>query len=339
MLYDFKSYFDQLICKNNLTKQKFLWILYDGMAFDEITEIYEKKKNKAGIYKITTDFFRQSGALHEIYLTGKFSRNFLATKTQADNLLYQLNNTNYEMKFYGSEYPLYYLGGGRFENSENYFADNHLGRDIFPFALICPTYASSIFYPITFNYFIENDLNSLDFDKKNMMNALDKNFSSNLRKDNIGLCFESADICCHPERKNLVYYTQIIDAFNHGYSKEHPRTFAASYAVNQAILKIMDWIDDNPDYVLILSSDHGGQAYLGEDNYCNHGCLTPGNEGILVVYMKNFEVLKPKQIDEPEILTTFEVANIISQVIENANIPLESTGKITRIVENGKIIR
>ena len=46
------------------------------------------------------------------------------------------------------------------------------------------------------------------------------------------------------------------------------------------------WIDNHPEYALIISSDHGGQEYDGQDNLCNHGCLTPDNFGILMVYTK-----------------------------------------------------
>ena len=315
-----------------MTKKKFIWLLFDGLAFDEISFLYEKKKNSAVFYKISTNFFKQSGALHEMYITGKFSRNFLASKTQVDNLLYQMNKSDYALKYIGEEYPFYYLGGGKLHNSENYFKNHHLQGDAFPFSVLCYSHSSSIFYPITFSYSLPDELNNLDFNKNKLMEKLDNDYLYHLQTNMINSCFNSSDLCCHSNSKNLIYYTKIIDSFNHGYSKEHSKTFAASYAINKGIMKMIDWIDENQDYVLILSSDHGGQAYLGEDNYCNHGCSDPGNEGVLFIYMKNFNILKP--VKEAEIISTFEVSNIISQVIENVNIPIESRGKITKIVEN-----
>jgi len=329
------------VCKNSLTKKKFIWLFFDGLAFDELSYLFEKKKDSAVFYKVTADFFKQSGALHEIYLTGKFSRNFLAAKTQSDNLLYQINNSNYGIKYIGSEYPLYHLGGGKNSDPlQNFFEDNDLGRDIFPFYKICSSISESIFYPITFNYPLPEEFKELDFNKDELMKNLDLIYSKSLIKENIALCFDDAQVCCKQNPKNLIYYTQIIDSFNHGYSKEHPRTFSAAYAINQGILEIMEWINDNPDYVLILLSDHGGQAYLGEDNYCNHGCNIPGNEGVLFIYMKDFDVLKPvSAISGAKKISTFEVANIVAQVIENVNIPLESIGNIAKIVENSNIFK
>lgn len=322
-----------MVCKNDLTKRKFLWFFFDGLAFDEIHHLYEKKRNKAAFYRVTTDFFRQSGALHEIFLTGKFSRNFLALPTKNDNLLYQLKQSNNPLKYIGSEYPLYYLGGG--DTKENYFENRTLARDNFPLSIVCPAISESLFYPVSFKYNIPADFDKLDFNKKKLMSYLDGKYSSNLQKSKINSCFKLANLLSEENPKNLIYYTQIIDAFNHGYSKEHPRTFAASYAINKAILEIMEWINDNPDYVLLVLSDHGGQAYLGEDNYCNHGCLNPGNEGVLVVYMKNFDEIRPMEEEAP-IINTFDVADIVSQVIENVNMPLESNGKIIKITKNSK---
>lgn len=325
--------FDGLVCKNNLTKNKFLWFFFDGMAFDEYFDLYEKKKGSAAFYKVTTEFFKQSGALHEIFLTGKFSRNFMAEKIQADNLLYQLNNSNIPIKFIGSEYPLYDLGGGRHTDpSLNFFADHYISRDRFPFYSLCPWSAEHIFYPVTFSYQLPAHLAGLNFQKEEIMSGLDGNFSNSLTTEGITSCFRDIDVCCREQTKNLIYYTQIIDAFNHGYSKEHPRTFAAAYAINKGISKIMEWIDNNPEYVLIISSDHGGQAYLGEDNYCNHGCNHIGNEGVLFIYMKDFQDTKP--ISEFQNIDIFEVTNIVSQLIENINIPLESSGKIKPFVQS-----
>ena len=235
------------------------------------------------------------------------------------------------IKYIGSEYPLYYLGGG--DAKDSYFENHTLARDNFPLSIICPAISESLFYPITFKYTIPSEFDNLNFDKTQLMSYLDEKYSLTLQKSKINSCFELAHLCSAKDSDNLIYYTQIIDAFNHGYSKEHPRTFAASYAINQAILEIMEWINDNPDYALMVLSDHGGQAYLGEDNYCNHGCLQPGNEGTLFIYMRNFDIIRPLQQEAP-IINTFDVANIVSQVIENLNMPLESSGKILKIVEN-----
>ena len=43
------------------------------------------------------------------------------------------------------------------------------------------------------------------------------------------------------------------------------------YITEKMIEKLIESIDMNDDYVLIVSSDHGGQEFFGEDALRNHG--------------------------------------------------------------------
>ena len=38
-----------------------------------------------------------------------------------------------------------------------------------------------------------------------------------------------------------------------------------------------------PEIPIFVSSDHGGQYFNGEDNFCNHGCATVDNQGIFLI--------------------------------------------------------
>lgn len=268
-----------------------------------------------------------------MYLTGRFSRNFLASKTENDNLLRQMNISNFNLKYIGSEYPMYFLGGGKqaADPSQNFFNDNHLERDDFPFSIICPGMAQNVFYPVNFGFELPSEFDTLSYSEEKLQSFLEGKYGSQLTPSRFQDCLKMG----LKESESLIYYTQIIDSFNHGYSREHPRTVAATYAINKAILKIIEWIDQNPEYALILSSDHGGQAYLGEDNYCNHGCLNPGNEGVLMVYVNEFGKEGGMEISR-KMIETFDVSNIIAQVLENVNFPLESEGKVYSLLEKSK---
>ena len=101
----------------------------------------------------------------------------------------------------------------------------------------------------------------------------------------------------------------------------------------------MKWIDLNPEFALIVSSDHGGQFFEGEDNFCNHGCVRDGNQGVLFYYISEFSKNKTaynhnKAVD----IQTYDVAPIISQIIENANVPLESSGNPFPVINESKRI-
>ena len=62
-----------------------------------------------------------------------------------------------------------------------------------------------------------------------------------------------------------------------------------AYIAEKMIMNLMNWIDEHPDYALIINSDHGGQHFYGEDIIRNHGEDFPGNEGIFFIYTKEFK--------------------------------------------------
>ena len=87
------------------------------------------------------------------------------------------------------------------------------------------------------------------------------------------------------------------------------------------IIGLKNWIDAQSDYALIVSSDHGGQPFNGQDNICNHGCDIEGNEAILMVYTREISTLKV-QMDK---IWVYDVAPTVSQILSGVNIPLEAT--------------
>lgn len=58
-------------------------------------------------------------------------------------------------------------------------------------------------------------------------------------------------------------YNALTDHFNHAFAKNNITPFYKTYVFCKDIEILMDWIDSQPEYALILSSDHGGQLYYG----------------------------------------------------------------------------
>ncbi len=75
----------------------------------------------------------------------------------------------------------------------------------------------------------------------------------------------------------MVYYTARTDFMNHAFSKSHFVNYFEYYRTQLLLYKLKWNIYYKKDYVLIISSDHGGQKYLGDDNFSNHGFLTDEN--------------------------------------------------------------
>ena len=132
---------------------------------------------------------------------------------------------------------------------------------------------------------------------------------------------------------NFIYYTTIMDSYNHNYAGLSVKTISGASALLADIKAMINVIENSKfrdEYILIISSDHGGQLYFGEDEICNHGCqMDQGNEGLLYIY--SFGTGKFE-----DWITNEDVAPIISGYILNANIPIHSTGWPKPIQEGGK---
>lgn len=292
--------------------------MIDGLAATQVEHLKEIVENKARMFKINSrSYYKQSGALHEMYLTGKFSNNFVADPIKEDNLLYQFNQADLPLQFSGSPYPVNYLGG-RDPNSL-YYNQSNTTVESFPLQSLCPLGYENLYDGVH----LELNEEQLE-DKKKLFEFLDIQIGDKPSLETITDCFKQKKIYAEKNNLNLIYYTASIDNHNHAYSKNSHDTFKVTYGMEKTILKLIEWVNKNPEYALILSSDHGGQEFFGEDSYCNHGCSREGNQGILFLYVNEFS---KKKVDQSiNTIDIFDVAPTITQIIENVNVPLNAEG-------------
>ena len=59
---------------------------------------------------------------------------------------------------------------------------------------------------------------------------------------------------------NFIYYTDITDSWNHAYGKYSFNNQFLHYRLSKLFLALKKWVWDNPDYNLIIMSDHGGKC-------------------------------------------------------------------------------
>lgn len=95
-----------------MKKKHIFWINIDGFASSQAKHLMEWSQNGTNIYKVDGPIYRQTGAMFDAYLKGKFSRNLIAAKIEVDSILHQLRMIGGPLKFIGGRYPVYDLGGG-----------------------------------------------------------------------------------------------------------------------------------------------------------------------------------------------------------------------------------
>ena len=339
-----KNDLEDLICNNKFKKEKIILLLVDSLPYDSLHYFHNLKK-----YKLTNFFrgegieYKQSGALFETILTGKFNRNYLASnKMKSDSLVQQFKNANMSVLYHIRPFPL----GGLIDknlSSKFKFEIYNDGEDI-PLSTFCNINFNPFknFMEKFKNYFI-NDIN-INFMKDLYQDILYDKANEKLKnkfkkvKSNLDRFFTRNHF------NGFVFFSDALDHINHVSYRAHPKVLFSVYYIENLIKEIIDWIDEeHSEYALVLVSDHGGELYFGEDTLCNHGCNTPGNEGIFFIYTtelgKNYERYKTnlKNRNIP-IISLNDIPCTISQVLKNINLPLESTCT-PRLVGNDNLLR
>lgn len=297
----------------------------DGMAYDQTKHLKNVVENqgKGRLFKIECDFYRQSAAIHEAYFTGSFSRNFLASPMNTDNILHQLKNSGNKVNYIaGQNYPVLDLSQS---NSPNSTFDLISGDSGSIFNGICPN--QGLFFRDSVYSFEE--YNSTE----EIYTFIDKEFNSTYNLRDFDHCMKDNKILTNLD---LLYYTSGTDHYNHGFGKNHHKTIGVMYGIEKNIIHLMKFIDEHPEFLLIVSSDHGGQKFYGEDNFCNHGCQVGDNKGFLFIYSKDYNEKGIKLAKEVDEIGVLKFAPTISQVLKGVNIPHLSLESPERIFESCK---
>eukprot|EP01133_Synstelium_polycarpum_P012827 gene12827-15056_t len=98
---------------------------------------------------------------------------------------------------------------------------------------------------------------------------------------------------------------------------------------------IKNWVDANPEYLLVIFSDHGGKL---KSETAAHGVNNGGNEAFMVVYNPT---LKPLPVNKQDkFIDAVDVCSTITQhfVASGASIPAENIGKVAPVSDDPKEI-
>ena len=367
-----KSEYYNFVCTNkyykyNIKKSKFIWIMSDGTAADQtiLLRNYEK-------YKMTTSFlvntddttFKHTNEMYQSLITGKHNKNYIGKAINHDNIIQQLLNAGYKFNYRGWEEPIPCIIGdiknGIKESKIFYkkFIDND--EEITAFSPFCNITNPFPFIKMAYGkYQNSNPNNDVDEFLLNKIKAIINNYKSHIYNKeaklqlyndldklfekypidlftiNIDDCLKKSFDWNENENISILFYTNEVDHYNHLFGKNHIYTILQMYITEKMIEKIMEWIDIHNDYALIVTADHGGQEFYGEDSLKNHGKENnPGNEAIFLIYTKelkdNFDKLKMKE----RYIHIIDESTIIPQILLNINIPIISRGFPQHIIDD-----
>ena len=333
---------DYYVCDNKFKKSKNIILFIDSLPFDVLHDFHNLKDIKiTNFFRVKGIEYKQSGALFETILTGKFSRNYLASnEIKMDNLQKQFNNANMTTFYRVKKYPLYNLLNKT--KDEKNIIETYDGEG-FPLISFCDINIKPIFSfgdEIYYNYFDNSGFYFKEgITKEYFYKLADKKLKQEFQKIR-----KEFDKCLSDKGFNsYLFFTDVLDHINHVYHRNSPLAIYSVYIIEKIVKELINWINtEHEEYALALASDHGGQIYNGEDTLCNHGCNRIGNEGVFFIYTKelgeNYEKYKTfHENKEIPIVPLNDFPCTLSQVLKNTNLPLESTC-IPRYIGNDKLI-
>lgn len=276
-------------CAYDYNFKKILYFWCDGIAFDRSQSLFAVFPDNSNVFKVRHKENPWSAWVWATYMTGKAERNMGEVKN--DNMIYQFWLAGQKA----------WLGA---RNDRSYvFGQLDLG-------------------------FQKNDVtyfSSVTDDEERMFHWLFE-------------CPESTDpsVCttntldrAKAQDRSMWLESFILDHRVHEVnSKDAARAIYLRNKLAQDLVYVKQWVDNNPDYLLVVVSDHGQKMSNAE--VAIHGnWLLDGNEGWMMIYNPNLQHPTSNPAT-PIILNTVDVAPTLWQFFSasGASIPAESVGKV-----------
>ena len=138
---------------------------------------------------------------------------------------------------------------------------------------------------------------------------------------------------------SLYFSTNLLDDRIHHTGKQDTSNYLLVTQLKEVLLTAKEFVDKNPEYLLIFNADHGGSLTGGNNEGQLHGPPDGGNEGWILFYNNNLQSLS----NQLTWLDTVDVCGTIAKYFTNINIPMESIGQVKPnnddLLHNYKVIK
>lgn len=301
---------------HKLMKPKYIWFIMDAWG-SYLSGNLSSFSNHSAFYHIKNNGYPQSAAIAATQFLSRPSQNYVGEYLSEETIFDQINN--FDTNLISHRFPvLSLLGSNRFKNITII-----RGREGSPLNRI--NYNAHM---PDYNQFITTNASSMT-SARDLVEVLSNNKIKEIKPENVYFNLVSVT---KKKRNNLVYYSSFMDSCIHNFGGLSAKTIKSAATVLSFIksfIRAIESSDHKDEYVLIVSSDHGGQIYFGEDEICNHGCkMDGGNEGFLYIYSYGTGKFE-------NWIENFDVGAIIAGYITNASIPLFATGWPRPIANEG----
>jgi len=274
---------------------KFLLFATDCWPINYAKDVFEHYKSNSISYYVDIPGAKYSHAIYTSYFTGQLPTNYKGDPIKGDHLIKSMLRANekrqekYKFRYIGPEWSFLAIWGK--DNYDNFFQG---GVRIEKEPLDVP-------YQHPYPYFFET-ADSYFFLQSYLSEMKSRG-------------------------ESMFAHSGVFDHRQHG---EHrglgpggtafPRTDKMARTMQSDFKQLKKWIDDNPEYLLILLSDHGVDQF-GVEGYRMHGDSSDGNEPFILLYNPTInDTLQGQRID------VVDVAPTLAMYLEDVDIPMNSLG-------------
>lgn len=280
-------------CAYDYNFKKILYFWCDGIAYDRASPLFAVfDESTTNIFKVRHKENPWSAWVWATFFTGKAERNMGEVKN--DNLIYQFWTAG-QKAWIGAKNDRAYVFGQLDVNFQK--------NDV--------TYYSGV-----------------TDDEERMFNWLFECRESPNPTDCTRITLDKAKA----QDRSMYFESFVLDHRVHEVnSKDAARAIYLRNRLAGDLVYVREWVDNNPDYLLVVVSDHGQKMSNAEVEIHGNWLLT-GNEGWMMIYNPKLGHPISNSIN-PVILNTVDVAPTLWQFFSasGASIPAESVGKVVPV--------
>ncbi|KAL0210778.1 hypothetical protein P9112_009076 [Eukaryota sp. TZLM1-RC] len=243
---------------------KFLWWVVDGWSRTHSADTIEDFGIPGNTFLLNVPTLKYSHAIYTSLLTGNPLGNFAGRPITNDNFVYSYVRSGGKVRYHGPEWSLLAIHGAN--NYKKLFStiekvdESHSIKFSHNFPLI--------FKPLSISNPSTEDFERLPPEKGSPM---DKEIT-----DNMSAFLDDLK----SKGESLIAHSGIFDHVAH--SRNTTFKWEISNTVTRDMKRIEEWIVKNPEYFLVISSDHGVDG--GKFAEVLHGYSDNGNSGIYLFW-------------------------------------------------------
>ncbi|KAL0212340.1 hypothetical protein RCL1_005966 [Eukaryota sp. TZLM3-RCL] len=298
------------------TFRRFLWFVVDGWSRNYSNQTFIDYSMNGASFLLNVPSIKYSHVIYSSLLTGTMVSNFAMLPLKSDHLFASFKRGGGKLMYLGPEFSLLAIHGreqyDKIFDTINLVNEEHTIDFVHPFPTLFLPAHCTVPSPQDF----ERPPPAFDTDDDRLITQNVELFLDMLKE----------------RGESLVAHSGVFDHVAHSGNVTHALQIAATVSCD--LLRLKNWLSRNPEYLLIVSSDHGVDR--GKYGEVLHGYSGEGNSGIVLLHNQfiNSSTLSrtpgrckgPFETCQERWIETVDLAATLSPLLTGTDIPFSAVG-------------